>query len=90
MIPKPLANAIVVLVSLVWAGNFFASVFVPGYQPDSSINFVFMAVVGSALALRRGEAGNGQPTTFERVIGALRPADPPAPPAPPPAPEDKP
>jgi hypothetical protein len=45
-IPAPLAIAIVVLVSLVWAGNFLASVFLPGYHPDSTLNFVFMTIVG--------------------------------------------
>lgn len=54
MIPRPLANAIVILVSLVWASNFVAALFVPGYSPDNTLNFVFMTIVGGALALKRG------------------------------------
>lgn len=75
MIPKPLTNAIVVLVCIVWAGNFAASVFVPGYQSDSAINFVFASVVGGALALRGGNEAN--PGLLTRLGHALRP--PPAP-----------
>jgi hypothetical protein len=84
-IPAPLANAIIVLVSLVWAGNFLASVFLPGYEPDATINFVFMTIVGGALALRGGEGG-GVSGLISRVI---RPAEPPPPP-PPSEPGDRP
>ncbi len=81
MIPKALANAVVVLVSLVWAGNFFASVFAHDYQPDSAINFVFMTIVGGALALRRGPSdgtGGYSPNMAQRVVDAFRTPDPPA------------
>lgn len=73
MIPKPLANAIVILVSLVWASNFVASIFLSEYQPDSTLNFVFMTIVGGALALRRGPTNPPGDT----------PPEPPAPPQPP-------
>lgn len=80
MIPGPLANAIVVVVTLVWAGNFLASVFLPGYSSDSSLNFVFMTIVGGALALRGGDGG-GLGGLIARVV---KPPTPPAEPPPPP------
>lgn len=80
MIPKGLANAIVVLVSLVWAANFAASVFIPDYQTDSTINFVFMTIVGGALALRRSP--DDPPNAIERFLNRSPP--PPPPPEPPP------
>lgn len=78
MIPKGLANAIVVLVSLVWVGNFVASITLPGYQTDSSINFVFMTIVGGALALRRNPTdGTG---VIERLSASFKPNTPKPPP----------
>jgi hypothetical protein len=53
VIPKSLSNIIVVLISIVWAANFFAQFAVSGYHPDASINGVFGAVVGGALALSK-------------------------------------
>jgi hypothetical protein len=76
VIPKWLANTIVVLVSLVWAGNFVAAVIVPGYAPDPVLNFVFLAIVGSALALRQDGTG----ALMSRVIAAVRVGVGPAPP----------
>jgi hypothetical protein len=38
--------------TLVWAGNFMVSALLPGYRSDSTLNFVFMTIVGGALALR--------------------------------------
>jgi hypothetical protein len=81
-IPAILANFVIVLVCLVWAGNFVASLVLPEYRSDSSLNFVFMTIVGGALALR----GDALPA---RLVAALRPAQPPEPPAPP-APEERP
>ena len=79
-IPGPLANAIVVVVTLVWAGNFLASVFLPGYASDSSLNFVFMTIVGGALALRGGSDGGGLGGLIARVVKPSAPAEPPPPP----------
>jgi hypothetical protein len=76
-LPAPLAYSIVVLVSLVWAGNFVASVFLPGYRSDSTLSFVFMTIVGGALALKQGD-GDAGPGLLTRLLGALRPP-PPAP-----------
>lgn len=80
MIPKPLAVAIVCLVTLVWAGNFLAQFLVSGYSVDGWIHSIFLTVVGGALvASRRGGAlapedeGPGTPATVE-------PPEPPPPP----------
>lgn len=53
MLPKPLASAIIVLVSVIWACNFFFQFLVPTYHPDVTLNGVFMCLVGGALALSR-------------------------------------
>lgn len=53
MISKPLATAIIIIVTVVWAVNFAAQFFVTDYDPDVSINGIFMAIVGGALALSR-------------------------------------
>lgn len=57
LLPRPLALGIVVLVSAVWAVNFFARLLVADYDPDVSINGIFMVLVGGAvLASRRARA----------------------------------
>lgn len=48
---ETLKNGLIVLVSLVWAANFGASLAVPGYTSDASIHAVFMATVGGLFAL---------------------------------------
>ena len=53
MISRQLASAIIVLVSVVWAANFFLQFVVDTYKPDVTLNGVFMAIVGGALALSR-------------------------------------
>lgn len=58
-LPTWLASSIVAGVTLIWAMNFLAQFVVDGWEPDVSINGVFMAVVGAALALGRG--GGDQP-----------------------------
>lgn len=63
MLPKPLAAAIIIIVTVVWAANFVAQFIVDSYEPDVAINGIFMAVVGGALALSRrdyGSEGAGQ------------------------------
>lgn len=80
--PKALANSIVILVSIVWAANFVASVLLPDYQTDSTLNFVFMTIVGGALALKRnpGDA----PSALERMaMNVMRQPQSPPPPEPP-------
>jgi hypothetical protein len=63
LLPKRLAQAIIVLVSLVWACNFGLQ-FLPGleWKPDVTINGIFMGVVGGALALsRKGHKDDDDP-----------------------------
>lgn len=59
MLPRPLASAIIVLVSVIWAANFVLQFIVSEYHPDVTINGIFMAVVGGALALSRKDSGGG-------------------------------
>lgn len=76
LLPRPVASAIIIVVTVVWSANFVLQFVVADYKPDVAINGIFMAVVGGALALSR----RGDPPP---------PPDPPAipsPPAPPPAP----
>lgn len=54
MIDKRLANIIVAVVTLTWAANFVVQFIAKEYQPDPAFHAVFMAVVGGALALSRG------------------------------------
>lgn len=59
---SPRTTQIVVgLVSVVWAINFAAGIFVHEYEADQAINGIFMAIVGGALALgsRKGKDGGG-------------------------------
>lgn len=53
MIPRPLATAIIIVVTLVWAVNFAAQFIFEDYSPDVAIHGIFMAVVGGAMALSR-------------------------------------
>lgn len=53
MLPKPLANAIVILVTVVWAANFIIQFIVTTYKPDPLIHTAFMAIVGAAFAFSR-------------------------------------
>lgn len=88
-LPPILANAVVALVSLVWAGNFVAGVLLPTYRGDPALNFVFMTIVGGALALRGDGAGSASGLAA-RLGAALRPPPEPPAPAPPAAPEERP
>lgn len=83
LLPKRLAQAIIVLVSVVWTANFSLQ-FVPAldWHPDASINGIFMAVVGGALALSRKDKGDGGKGDGGKGDTGERP-EPPAPPEPP-------
>lgn len=85
MIPRPVASAIIVLVTIVWAANFCAQFLVEGYEPDVAINGIFMGIVGAALAFSR-KGNQPQPPAVESPPTEEIPAVP-APPAPPPPPE---
>lgn len=65
MIPKPLATAIIIVVTVVWAINFGAQFIIEGYSPDVAINGIFMAIVGGALALSRRNGGSGSKSPVE-------------------------
>jgi hypothetical protein len=60
MLPRPLANAVIVLVALAFAVNFFAQFIVPSYTPDPAIYGVFGAIAGTAFAQRKAEKANGK------------------------------
>lgn len=99
MLPKPLAVAIVCLVTLVWLANFAAQFLVPGYQVDGWVHAIFLSVVGTALGLsRKGgapeEGGGSVATLIQQVTGGTQTPPPPSPPGPPPSdgalPEDGP
>jgi len=59
VIPPKLANVIIVVVTVIWAANFILQFVVQDYKPDITLNGVFMAIVGGALALSRKKPGNG-------------------------------
>lgn len=58
LLPKPLAYAVMGLVSLVWAANFAAQFVVEGYTSDPLIHGIFMGIVGGAMALSRKAGSN--------------------------------
>lgn len=51
-------TVIVYVVATVWAGNFLASAFLPGYRPTESINAIFLVVVGGLFAFHGAGRGN--------------------------------
>ena len=59
MLNDKTANAIIGVVTVVWAVNFGARFAVVDYQPSESINAIFMAIVGGVFALKSRGAGNG-------------------------------
>lgn len=44
-------TVVIGLVTAVWAINFGAGFVLPDYEPDQSINAIFMAIVGGLFAL---------------------------------------
>lgn len=59
MLPESLARVIIILVTVIWAANFILQFIVTGYHPDVTLNAIFMAIVGGALALSRKNKGDG-------------------------------
>lgn len=81
MISRRLANAIILVVTAVWALVVTAPYWDPGApEPHPAIYAVFMVIVGGALKLR--PEGDG-PGVVSRVLASLRPPAPPQPPTPP-------
>lgn len=84
MLPRALALIIVSVVTVVWALTITAPYWRPGSPaPNPAIHFVFMAVVGSALTLKRGASSGSALDAMTRAAAALRTPEPP--PVPPPA-----
>lgn len=53
-------NAIIGVVTTVWAANFAAGLLVNDYEPDQAINAIFMAIVGGLFAIgARSESKRG-------------------------------
>lgn len=44
-------NAIIAVVTAVWAANFTAGLVLPSYESDPTIHAVFMSIVGGLFAL---------------------------------------
>lgn len=78
LLPRPVATAIVVAVTAIWASNFLLQFVVDGYEPDAAINAIFMAIMGGAIALSRGKGDPPAPPP-----GPGPPASPSSPPTPP-------
>lgn len=55
-------NSIIAVVTVVWAVNFGAGLFVSTYQPDQAINAIFMAIVGGLFAIgaRKDNGGDSK------------------------------
>lgn len=52
MINPRIANAVIVVVTIVWVCSFVVSIVIPEYRADPQITVVFMSVVGGSLALK--------------------------------------
>lgn len=53
LLPKALANAIVILVAFAWAVNFFLPIIMPSYQPVAYVHGIFTTIIGLAFGLSR-------------------------------------
>lgn len=52
MISPKIANAVIVVVTVVWVCSFVASIVIPEYRTDPQITMVFMSIVGGSVALK--------------------------------------
>ncbi len=52
MVTPRIANAVIVVVTIVWVCSFVLSVVVPEYRADPQISVIFMGIVGGSLALK--------------------------------------
>lgn len=84
MIPRPLAWAIIVVLTGLEALNVIAAVFVHGYVSDPLVHFAFTTVVGFMLGMKEGNGAIARAMTAFRNIST----PPPAPPQPPASPSD--
>lgn len=52
------ANVIIIIVTIIWAGNIVAGMMkINDYQPSETINGIFMTIVGGAFVLRARSRG---------------------------------
>ena len=59
MISDKTANVVIGVVTVIWAASIIAGIFsINDYNPSESVNGIFLAVVGAALAARH-KAGGG-------------------------------
>lgn len=70
VVAKSLSSAVVVVVVIVWAVNFFAQFVIVGYHPDPAINGIFGTGIVSALLpklfVSHGERSDpGDPTASD-------------------------
>lgn len=52
VISPKIANAVIIVVTVVWVCSFIISVIKPEYRADPQINVIFMGIVGGSLALK--------------------------------------
>jgi hypothetical protein len=52
MVTPRIANAVIVVVTIVWVCSFVISIFIPEYRGDPQIHVIFMGIVGGSLALK--------------------------------------
>jgi hypothetical protein len=52
VITPKIANAVIIVVTVVWVASFVISVVAPEYRADPQINVIFMGLVGGSLALK--------------------------------------
>jgi hypothetical protein len=83
VIPRPLALVILTVVTCVWAVVTVAPYVMGGPQPSPMIHFVFTALVGSSLALKKDPSTRSVLDVMARVTAAIRPPDVPPAPEPP-------
>ena len=61
MISDKTANIVIGVVTVIWAASILAGIFnLNDYNPSESVNGIFLAVVGAALAARH-KSGGGDP-----------------------------
>jgi nitrogen fixation-related uncharacterized protein len=53
------ALVLIAVVTLVWAANNLASIFVHEYRPDPSVNAVFLAIIAYLFAVKRNGKDDG-------------------------------
>ena len=70
------STAVIIIVAVVWAINFTAPVFIPGYKPSPELNVAFMAVVATTLAAKKlgvAEAAAKTPTEEKEKANVTNP-----------------